>query len=485
MLRGGNRCFLHASIGREKFGVHLNDYVHINLTVKRVRFEERNRVLGVSNRSALAMQAWHSNADSNTSYHHPRTWSFILTLAIHALEGTTAKLLPWLCLELSSSTFSLRLRRLSLHVAWYVDCMLPSLWWSIRTDERIKYPVLCVTYNLYFHPLANYPGPKLWAATRFRYVLSVWTGRLHTDVQALHCRYGNIVRIASDEISFACADAWNDIYSNAPGRPAFPKSKLWHGAAPGRPHSVLNALDPKVHSRFRKTMDSAFTEKALRLQEPVVQKHVALFIAQLDKLASKKPEGAVVDVVQWFAFVAFDLVGDLGFGEPFGCLESGELHPWISLIFASLRAATYGAVLGFYPALSWLMSLTIPKSVLEKYARHWEFSVDKVNRRLEKEQERSDFIGKIKLDDAGVNGITLPELHATAGLLIVAGSETTTTVLSGIVNYLVKTPEKLAALTDEVRTAFENESDMTLSALKDLPYLGAVVQEGLRMCNPT
>jgi cytochrome P450 len=293
------------------------------------------------------------------------------------------------------------------------------------------------------------------------------------------------VRIAPDEISFARADAWNDIYSNVPGRPAFPKSRLWHGAAPGRPHSILNVLDPKMHARFRKAMDPGFTEKALRLQEPVVQKHVALFIDQLNKLASKKPDGAVVDIVQWFAFVAFDLVGDLGFGEPFGCLESSELHPWISLIFASLRAATYGAVLRFYPALSWLMSLTIPKRVMQQYAQHWKFSADKVNRRLEKEQDRPDFISMIKLDEAGVKGITLPELHATASVLIVAGSETTTTVLSGTVNYLVKTPEKLTILTDEVRSSFKTESDMALSALKDLPYLGAVIQEGLRLCNPT
>jgi cytochrome P450 len=91
----------------------------------------------------------------------------------------------------------------------------------------------------------------------------------------------------------------------------------------------------------------------------------------------------------------------------------------------------------------------------------------------------------IKRDDAGVKGITLSELHAATGLLIIAGSETTVTVLSGIVNYLVKSPDKLNGLTNEVRLSFKNEGEMTLSALKELPYLGAVIQEGLRLCNPT
>jgi cytochrome P450 len=304
-------------------------------------------------------------------------------------------------------------------------------------------------------------------------------------VQDLHRRYGEIVRIAPDEISFAKPDAYNDIYSNAPGRPAFPKSKLWHGAAPGRPHSILNALDPRVHARFRKAMDPGFTEKALRQQEPVVQKHVALLIARLNELASSDTDGAIVNIVQWFAFVAFDLVGDLGFGEPFGCLQTGELHPWISMIFDSLRAATYRASLRYYPGLSWLFGLTIPKSVMQQQMTHWKNAVDKINRRLDQEQERPDLISMIKRDDEGVKGITLPELHATASVLIVAGSETTVSVLSGTTNYLVKNPTKLTALTQEVRTTFSRETDMSLSALKELPYLAAVVQEGLRLCNPT
>jgi cytochrome P450 len=304
-------------------------------------------------------------------------------------------------------------------------------------------------------------------------------------VQELHRQYGDVVRIAPDEVSFARVDAYNDIYSNTTGSPAFPKSKLWHGSQPGKPMSVLNALDPRVHARFRKAMDSAFTEKALRQQEPIVQKHVSLFIAQLDELTSKKQDGAVVNVVQWFAFVAFDLVGELGFGEPFGCLETLEIHPWIALIFNSIRAATYMASLCYYPSLRWLLSRCIPKSVMQKQKEHWQLAVDKVNDRLSQKQEKADLISMIKRDDDGVKGLKLSELHATSSLLIVAGSETTVSVLSGTVNYLVKNPNKLAALTDEVRSSCKRENEISLSALKDLPYLEAVIKEGLRLCNPT
>jgi cytochrome P450 len=200
--------------------------------------------------------------------------------------------------------------------------------------------------------------------TRLRYVLSVWSGRLHSDIQKLHQQYGDVVRIAPDEISFVRPDAWQDVYSNAPGRPAFPKSKLWHGSAPGRPMSILNALDPKVHSRFRKAMEPGFTERAVRLQEPIIQSYVSLFIKQLDSLVATSDEGIVTDIVRWFGFVTFDLIGDLGFGEPFGCLESSEFHPWVSLIFSSLRAATYRASLRYYPSMDWLLRFAVPRSVM-------------------------------------------------------------------------------------------------------------------------
>jgi cytochrome P450 len=306
----------------------------------------------------------------------------------------------------------------------------------------------------------------------------------HESERSIELSFADIVRIAPDELSFARADAFNAIYSNAPGRHAFPKSKTWHSNIPGRPLSVFVALDPKVHSRFRKAMEPAFTEKSVRMQEPIIQQNVGLFISQLSKLASADPAGAVVDIVQWFAYIAFDLVGDLAFGETFGSLQASELHPWIGLIFSSIKAATYSVSLSYYPGLSWLFGLAVPKSVMKQMQEHWEFSNDKISRRLENKQERADLISMIKRDDEGVKGITRPELSATASLIIIAGSETTVSVLSGIVNYMVKSPDVLSTLTHEVRTAFDGEGDLSLSALKDLLYLGAVIQEGLRLCNP-
>jgi len=249
--------------------------------------------------------------------------------------------------------------------------------------------------------------------------------------------------------------------------------------------SIVNAFDPKEHSRFRKAMEPGFTEKALRLQEPIIQEQVDKFIKALDKLASSEKEGAVTDIVRWLGFVTFDMIGDLGFGESFGCLERSEYHPWVSLIFNSLRAATYLASLRYYPSINWLLGLAIPKSVMKKEKEHWQLAVDKVNRRLGIEQQRQDIIGMIQQDENGIHGLTVPEMQATASLIILAGSETSVSVLTGTTNYLIRNPAKLTKLVEEIRSRFTKEEDMTLTALKELIYLNAVLQEGLRLCNPT
>jgi hypothetical protein len=49
---------------------------------------------------------------------------------------------------------------------------------------------------------------------------------------------------------------------------------------------------------------------------------------------------------------------------------------------------------------------------------------------------------------------------------------------------LLKSPEKLQRLTQEVRGAFPTFEDVTITKLSQLPYLQACIEEGLRMYPP-
>jgi hypothetical protein len=40
-------------------------------------------------------------------------------------------------------------------------------------------------------------------------------------------------------------------------------------------------------------------------------------------------------------FFTFDVMGDLVFGESFGCLDSSDYHPWVKLIFDSVKLGAF------------------------------------------------------------------------------------------------------------------------------------------------
>lgn len=71
-----------------------------------------------------------------------------------------------------------------------------------------------------------------------------------------------------------------------------------------------------------------------------------------------------------------------------------------------------------------------------------------------------------------------------ASLLIIAGSETTATTLSGVTYLLLTHPEVLQKTTDEVRSSFSNESEIDLLSVQKLNYMMAALQETLRMYPP-
>jgi cytochrome P450 len=75
-------------------------------------------------------------------------------------------------------------------------------------------------------------------------------------------------------------------------------------------------------------------------------------------------------------------------------------------------------------------------------------------------------------------------LRETAGVLLVAGSDTTASVLAAVTYYLSTNPIILAKLTEEIRCAFTKESEITAVSVNSLEYMLAVLNETLRIYPP-
>lgn len=305
------------------------------------------------------------------------------------------------------------------------------------------------------------------------------SGHLVRCINEIHIKYGPIVRVAPNELSFISSDACRDIYAARGSQPKFPKNPVWMGKPVPRASGIVDAND-EDHGRLRKVWGHAFTQHALDDFEPVLHKYVNVFIAQLRGLPREKD----VDIVPWFNFLTFDLTGDLAFGESFNCLDGKMLHPWISMIFSHFKSATLIASIRFYPSLYSLLMWMLPASVLRKQQEHFQFSRNKVQQRLGLEKQRPDFMQHVIQHSAGDSGLKQSEIEKTAATMIVAGSETTGTLLSAVMSHLIGSPSIMDKLVDEIRSAYAVEEEMTTASLAKLPYLDAVIQETLRIAPP-
>ncbi|KAJ6114888.1 cytochrome P450, partial [Penicillium sp. IBT 16267x] len=347
------------------------------------------------------------------------------------------------------------------------------------------YPTAKILYNIYFHPLAHIPGPPSWAATRLPFVWYLLKGTIVHDFEKLHRQYGPIVRTAPDEVSFSHGDAWTDIYANRPEDRQFLKDPTWWKRQPGKPDSLLSAIGVSQHASMRKLLSPAFSPRALRSQEPLLHKYVNLLVGRLcdHAIDASTKDGVVIDIAPWFNYTTFDIFGELGFGESFNCLQHSQYHPWVQLLFNSVKAAAFVAAARYYPVVEFLLMKCIPASLKKKATSHYQQIVDKVDRRLSWELQQPDIMSHL-IDEKGQVMWTRGELDATFMILTTTGSETTATVLTGIFSYLVNNPHKLAIITKEVRQTFRNSDNVTIDAVRGLTYLNAVINEGLRLCPP-
>jgi cytochrome P450 len=77
------------------------------------------------------------------------------------------------------------------------------------------------------------------------------------------------------------------------------------------------------------------------------------------------------------------------------------------------------------------------------------------------------------------------ELAANTDILMVAGSETTATLLAGVIYLLLANPNKLRKVKQEVRSAFETIDEISFAAASmKLPYTLACLTEALRLYPP-
>ncbi|KAK3903621.1 hypothetical protein C8A05DRAFT_14442 [Staphylotrichum tortipilum] len=344
-----------------------------------------------------------------------------------------------------------------------------------------------VLYNIFSHRLHRVPGPVLWAATDVPYVLAWLSGRAQFTIHDLHKRYGDVVRIGPNRLSFTDPDAWHEIRGHRKnGQGEHGKDLAFYSIAKG---NILGA-DRADHARFRRILSHGFSAKSMQDQQPLITYYVDLLMQRLAERTrddAGNSRDAVVNLGAWFNFTTFDVIGDLAFGEPFGCLEDSRYHPWVKTIFDGIgQIGVYMTVQWYCP---WVMDLTkklFPRGYIgDKIEQQSQYTRAKLEKRLALGASRPDFVeAMITAKSEDGRTMTKEQLVLHGRVLVLAGSETTATVLSGTAFMLALNPDAQKKLAEEVRSTFSSVEEIDLFSVNKLRYMLAVLDESMRMFPP-
>ncbi|KAI0602456.1 cytochrome P450 [Biscogniauxia sp. FL1348] len=370
--------------------------------------------------------------------------------------------------------------RLSLLGLLFPDGILSSRTALLCALLACAYVVVAVTYALVFDPLSQFPGPKLCALSRIPFWYETIKG---TDVRwmyNLHRKYGPEVRFGPVDVSFTTAQAWKEINGTEKGKPDNEKAPEFSQQPANGVRSILMSSH-QDHTRMRRLFSPAFSERALRKQEPLFRKYTDMLMSKLRELGG---DGSPVEMTRLFNFAAFDMMAELCFGDSLGLLENNEFSPWVKSIFESLKIIPYTSIVASYPILQALFDRFEPKWLTEYRMILYKHTADRVDRRLKEGSDKPDIWSLVIAAQESENKLSLLEMHSNAELFMIAGSETTATLLSGVTYYLLQNPDKMKILLSEIRGSFTDAKDMSFDTLANLKYLNACLKEALRVYPP-
>ncbi|KAK1997559.1 cytochrome P450 [Colletotrichum falcatum] len=352
----------------------------------------------------------------------------------------------------------------------------------------LVYHVLKALYNVSpLHPLSHIPGPRLCAATyipEFYYDVVLF-GRYTREIHRMHDKYGPIVRISPHEVHCNDVNFADDIYAVSGRKRDKPVHQI-NGSALGE--SGFGTVDHDLHRARRGPLAKFFSRGMIARLEGDVH---ALVQRLCDKLLAERERKAPFDVTMAYSCFTSDAISGYAFGESFGFLTQEGWYPNFRAPTASILRPVFvfrffpwtkhTAVVGewlvdYLPADVALLIRTL-KMELPNKVRSTKADLDAGIRR-----ERPTVFGSLlesELESGDKGSLRLAD---EAAAVVGAGTETTSWALAVITYHLLTKPELLARLQDELRTVVDDPKRLpSWTALEGLPYLGAVLQEGLRL----
>jgi len=338
------------------------------------------------------------------------------------------------------------------------------------------YVFVTIVYNLFFHPLRRYPGPFLASISRLWSRIGNFHGCKSERIHAAHEKYGPIVRVGPNELSFANPAAVRDIYTSK----SFVKEETFYRAKRiFHENHLFSFRNAEAHNQRRKLLARGFSQAAINQFEPNLISKIQTLLDQWERLSRSSEEP--INVYPWAHWLGFDTVYHLMFEEDPGSVKKGKADPIMQYIRAWRPTFIYKE---FMPQLEqW--GLYVPGRVGGYFrdVQTWKKIAMDVVGKVRVNGTKTPFLSNVLSNQDAYLGRPLNDSELAEECMggMFGGSGTTANTFVYILWGCLRNPDVVRKLKKELKSAFPDRSTVPDNlTCSNLPYLQAVINETLR-----
>ncbi|KAJ0307046.1 hypothetical protein COL5a_009483 [Colletotrichum fioriniae] len=242
--------------------------------------------------------------------------------------------------------------------------------------------------------------------------------------------------------------------------------------------NVLSCRDEDEHAKLRSKMVAGYSGREVQAFEQKIDENLVRLIELIEGYVDERKP---LDFGRKAQFFTLDVISDLAFGEPFGFVGSdSDMYEYIKTteenlpVFMGMTVVPWVIRLFRYPLLRSMLPTEKDRLGFAKRFSAERFGLDaKVQR---------DMLGSFV-----AHGLTQEEAESEILLQIIAGSDTTATAIRATLLYIITNPRVHNKLLAEILSMDDTAPRRPIisdAEARNLPYLQAVIKEGLRIFPP-
>ncbi|TID06772.1 Pisatin demethylase [Colletotrichum higginsianum] len=306
---------------------------------------------------------------------------------------------------------------------------------------------------------------------------------------------GPIVRYGPNRFSFSDAESPKTIYGHGT---QFPKSDFYTTFQPSEDMwNMFADRDIKHHAHTRRFYANAYSMASLIHYEPYLNECGALFSQRLLEFSKA---GTAADFGHWFQCFAFDAIAMMTYGKRLGFLDRGED---IANVIDNLdNNLLYASMMGIFPALHKFAMPLLAMIDARIGSGTGMYVIDFTRKTIGDERASPKSVAEATYQEDGAavgetflskflakhsnNPDEYSNFHVLTGCAsnMFAGSDTTGISLSAILYNLLKNPDSMGRLREEIDD-FTRRGELSqapsFKETQKMPYLQAVIKEALRV----